>query len=281
MEEAVEELVEATLMKKLDSNKYKTDFIIYDAEAQRAQENAHLKIKDEAFELIKEIITIVEKDGKKELLGGTQTFEDLKWLYLLDLADGIYCHVEPAEKEKRGEPFSGYTKRPHGGRWDIAGYEEFTSCEDNTFIGYDGHGDYEGTSIRSYNFNQHNWGQRPTNYGLNTELTRVASQILDGTADENKDKKIIDELINLGAFEVRDGKYICKMAVVKKYETLLSQSVDEDILKNKIMPLYDKLDSLRGNLFIRNYVFSTAVKAGYLKIPGDFGKSMAGISIWK
>ncbi|MCL1858951.1 MAG: sigma-70 family RNA polymerase sigma factor [Oscillospiraceae bacterium] len=289
MEEAVEELLDATLLKKLESgkNKYQTDFRIFNAEEQREEENRHLKIKDEYFELVKEIISVVEKEGNKDLLGGTQTFEELKWLYLLDLTDGIYCHVErkiPVEKVKPVEsftPFTGYTQRPYGGQWDICGYEEFTKCEYATFIGYDGCGSYENNSVRSYNFDQHDWGERPTNSGLNDEMTRVTSQILDGTVDENKDKKIINQLLDFGVFEIKDGKYICKMAIVERFETLLSQSVNEDIYKNKILPLCDKLDKLRANMFIRPYVFSTALKAGYITIPEDFSRSMIGISLWR
>jgi len=274
-------------MKKLDKEKYQTDFRIYNAEEQREQENAHLKVKDEYFELTKEIIEIVRKEGNKDLLGGTQTFEELKWLYLLDLTDGIYCHVEkkiPVEKIKPKEsftPLSGYTQRPYGGHWDICGYEEFTPCEYYTFIGYDGSGGYEGISIPAYNFQQYDWGKRPTNYGLNDELTRVTSLLLDGIADDKKDRETINRLHEIGAFETINGEYVCKMAIAERYETLLSQSVSEDVYKNKILPICEKLDKLRENKWMRPYVFSTALKAGYLTIPEDFGRSMVGICVWR
>ena len=285
MEEAVDELVEATLMIKLDNNKYKTDFPIIDANTQRDIENAHLKIKDEYFEIEKEIITIIEKEGNKDLLGGTQTFEELKWLYLLDLADGIYCHVSRVNPNPTQPISSIYTKRPYGGEWDITGYEEFKHCEYATFIGFDGQGEYENTFIASYNFEQHSWGQRPTNSGLNFELMRVTSQILDGTVDEEKDKELLNQLLELGAFELKDGKYICKMAIRNKHKNLLIQSVSEEIYNNKIMPLYEKLKKLESStgvgMWMRPYIFSTAVKAGYIKIPEDFSKSMVGICVYR
>ena len=286
MEEAVEELVDATLLKKLDKNKYQTDFRIYNAEDQREEENRHLKVKDEYFELSKEIISIVEKEGNNGLLGGTQTFEELKWLYLLDLSDGIYCHVErkiPVERVKPAEsftPISGYTKRPYGGYWDICGYEEFTHCEYNTFVGYNGNGDKNNIIICAYDFHCYDWGQRDTNWSFTPERTKTIEKLLDCKIDE-ADKNAVEDIINLGAFEIKDGKYICKMAIAKRYETLLSQSVSEDAYKNKILPICEKLDKLRAGLWVRPYVFSTAIKTGYLKIPEDFGRSMVGICVWR
>jgi len=285
MEEAVEELVEATLIKKLDNNKYKTDFEIINAETQRDTENAHLRIKDEYFEIAKEIISIVEQEGNKDLLGGTQTFEELKWLYLLDLADGIYCHVPqvPQNNEKPATMGDRYTKRPYGGYWDITGYEEFTSCEESTFIGYNGNGN-DNDMICAYDFHQYSWGQRTTNWSFNYEQTKIAVKILDGgTLDEEKDKAVINQLLELGAFDLKDGKYICKMAIAKRDKDLFSQSVSEDVFKNKIMPLYEKLKKLESSagvgMWMRPYIFSAALKAGYIKIPEDFSRSMVGICV--
>ena len=114
MEEAVDELVNAELLKKLvnGKEKYETNFIIFSAETQRDIENAHLKIKDEYFTLAKEILDVIEKDGKKDLLGGTQTFEELKWQYLLTMADNVNWAVEAVKFPNHG----GYSKRPNDGQ---------------------------------------------------------------------------------------------------------------------------------------------------------------------
>ena len=285
MEEAVNELVNATLMKK-SGNKYETDFEIINADMQRKTEDVHLKIKDEYFQISKDILSIVEKEGNKHLLGGTQTFEELKWIYLLDLSDGINCHVERSRPvDESGNIFSGYTKRPHGGEWDITGYEDFKSCEYNVFIGYNGSDSASSKiSVCAYDFHQYSWGHRSTNWSFRPEQVKVIEKILDGKIDE-ADKKVIQELIELGAFELKDGKYICKMAIAKKDEDLFRQSLSEDVYKNKFMPLYEKLKNLEKsvdkNIWMRPYVFSTALKAGYLTIPENFNRSMIGICVKK
>ena len=112
----------------------------------------------------------------------------------------------------------------------------------------------------------------------------MIEKILDGKIDD-ADFKVVQELIELGAFELKDGKYICKMAIAKKDEDLFSQSLNEDVYKNKFMPLYEKLKNLEKsagkNMWMRPYVFSTALKAGYLTIPENFSRSMIGICVKK
>ena len=285
MEEAVDELIKATLMKK-SGNKYETDFNIINADEQRETENAHLKIKDEYFQISKDILEIIEKEGNKNLLGGTQTFEELKWIYLLDLADGINCHVErPRPADESVNVYSGYTKRPHGGEWDITGYEDFKSCEDNVFIGYNGSGSTSSKiNVCAYDFHQYSWGQRSTNWSFRPEHIKIIEKILDNQFDED-DKKVVQEVMELGAFELIDGKYICKMAIAKRNEDLFSQNLNENVYKNKFMPLYDKLKTLEKsagkNIWMRPYVFSSALRAGYLTIPENFNRSMIGICVKK
>ena len=109
--------------------------------------------------------------------------------------------------------------------------------------------------------------------------------------------------------EYKDGKYICKMAIAKKGIDLLSQSVSEEVFKNKIKPIYDKIVNLHSKMYdeiievikkvtperlqtkfqfvvdvvagMRSYLLVTAIKAGYLTIPEDFSKSMVGIAVYR
>jgi len=306
MEEAVDELVNAELLKELSNGKekYETNFIILNAETQRDIENANLKIKDEYFTLAKEILDIIEKDGKKDLLGGTQTFEELKWLYLLNLTDVITSEVNAMKFPNNSWD---YSKRLNNGTWDLLGFEEYTKGEYNGFIGNNGNSyDFKKIEVRAYDFQCYNWGERKTNYSFNPEQVKVIEKILDGKIGE-ADKNIVEELINLGAFEVKDGKYICKIAVCQGKD-ILKQSVSEDVYKNKITPVLDKLISLNSKMFdeiigivkkaiperlqdktwfaletenTRTYIFNTAIKAGYITIPKDFNKSMVGIAVYK
>jgi len=75
------------------------------------------------------------------------------------------------------------------------------------------------------------------------------------------------------------------MAIRKKYENLLIQSVSEEVYNNKIMPLYEKLKSLESStgvgMWMRPYIFSAALKAGYITIPEDFSRSMVGICVYR
>ena len=308
MEEAVAELADAELLKKSDKNKkdkYETNFMIFSADIQRDIENIYLNVKDEYFTLAKDILNIVEKDGEKNLLGGTQTFEELKWLYLLKvLTDEINWEVIGAKFPDSGT----YTKRPYNGQWDLMGYEDYVKDGHNGFIGNNGGSyDFNKISIWSFDFHSFSWGKRPTNWSFNSGQVKTAEQILDGKTDE-ADKKIIEELVNLGAFEVKDGKYICKMAICKGDKDLLRQSVSENIYNNKIKPLYDKIVNLHSKLYddmieivkkaiperfhdklwfaletvnMRSFLIVTAINDGYITIPKDFSKSMVGIVVYK
>ena len=160
MEEAVESLVNAELLKKLDGGKYETDFMILNADAQKEMENAKLKIKDEYFAILKKQIDTLfdktKKDGKK-LYGGYQSFDELKWWYILRIVDIVNLTVD---EEKYPAKNSGYTKRPHGGAWDIMGMEEFTGCPESFFIGLNGSGeDFGGANLNIYDFRS-DWGKR-------------------------------------------------------------------------------------------------------------------------
>ncbi|MCL2774865.1 MAG: sigma-70 family RNA polymerase sigma factor [Oscillospiraceae bacterium] len=309
MEEAVDELVNAELLKKLGGNKYETDFMILSAENQRDIENAHLKIKDEYFNLAKEILDIIKKEGKKDLLGGIQTFEELKWLYLLQLPNDVNRAVSDIKLTDKTR----WSNRPYNGQWELMGLEEYTKCEYNGVVGWNGGSNYTNDEneiwIWLYDFTNFNWDRHDANWVFQYENVRVASQILDGTVDKEKDIGIINRLIELGVFEIKDGNYICKMAIAKKDKELLSQSVNEDIYKNKIKPLYDKLVNLHSQMYdevvgivkkviperlqnkiafvvdvitsMRSYLLVTAIKAGYIIIPEDFSKSMVGIAVYR
>lgn len=306
MEEEVDILVNAELLIKLDNGKYETDFMILNAEAQRQIENIHLKSIDEQFVTLKQLINITfeeaEKDGRK-LLGGNQTNDELKWLYLLCMVDDL-GEFAYKKKYKDDKPHS-YTKRPHDGYWDLVGYEEFAKCADNFMIGMNG-SPYDDETFWVYAFHNKEWGQRYHWYN-DKEKTRIITEILNGKFDEARDKKIIDFLLDNGVFEKKDGKYIPKFAVITKKIDLISQSVSEEA-KAKTTPIYEKLQALNLKLFdeidaiikknipkrledklwfyaetymnFRGFIISAALKDGYIKIPENFSKSMVGAALY-
>lgn len=308
MEEEVDTLVAAEMLKKLDGGKYETDFMILNAEAQREIENAHLRTISESFMLQKQLINIIfeeaEKDGRK-LLGGYQTFEDLKWLYLLRIIDNLGSAAY-GEKYSALRPKS-YTERPHGGYWELLGYEEFAKNPENFFVSKNG-SEYGGVSFDIYDFSFKDLEQRWLKYVWEQKTLQVISDMFKGKADEEKDRETIDFLVNNGAFELKGGKYIPKFAVLDGKQSVVTQSVSEDVYKSKIEPVYNKLKDLHIKLFdeidavikkniparledklwfyaetymsLRGYIISAALKDGYIKIPEDFGKSMVGAALY-
>jgi len=120
MEEEVRLLTEGTLLKEVSKGKYETDFIIVD-------KDMRLDIFQEMVERNKQVspllldlldrlspsLNLFLSYGKKMVL------EDAYWTLIPLLVNFLADEV----KAPRAIP-SQYTDRPHGGKWDIAGYED-------------------------------------------------------------------------------------------------------------------------------------------------------------
>jgi len=118
MEEEARLLAEGSLLREVAKGRYETDFIILDRETQIAA-NRRLEELGETFTpLLVELIDAAMADVRR-MVG--QRFERgfLLWTLIPMAVDMIARDTHRAN----GVPAS-YTSRPHGGRWDIVGYEK-------------------------------------------------------------------------------------------------------------------------------------------------------------
>ena len=313
MEEEVEILVDHELLTKLDNGKYETAFPIISAEAQRQIEYAHLKVKDEYYPLLREVVdNLLAAQDNKKLFGGYQSTEELKWLYMILAENYIRHHMGSVKakyeftKEELADYENSlkrhYPKRKHG-HWDMTGLEEFKRHEERFSVGHNGASvEREGYDISNapatfclYHLHQFVGEQDRQRY-YNNKQVGVLWDMYNGKADEAKDRETIDLLLANGVFETKGGEYIPKFIVTEKYP--LELPMDTDIDKQ----LYDKIENLRSKLLeemeaviakdipkrlhhnalfynhieLLSFAMFAAVKDGYLKIPEDFSKSMIG-----
>ncbi len=143
MEEELESLVEATLMKK-NGNKYETNFFIVSAEA---QEKIFAHLRGITPELTKAVIDALEFEvvWKNESCPGWhegyQRYEDMKWALLMSETDTIsFYTLKPFYQNEEDVPEIGswgHTIRPNGGEWDILGMEIYHG-EMPAFVGLHG-----------------------------------------------------------------------------------------------------------------------------------------------
>jgi hypothetical protein len=286
MEEETEILVKAEVLKKLDNGKYETDFMILNAEAQREMENAHLKIKDEYFGLVKRLWEAeIKNKGAENTGGGYQTAEELKWLFILKTIDKLNGGIL---KDKY--PAKGYIQR-ESGQWEIIAYEEYAQCPESFFIGHNG-GIYGNAAFGIYVFTP-DWAKGRGSYG--NEQTRVIVNMLNGSADKEDDKQTVETLLDNGVFEEKDGRYIPKFAVnpefvypdsalydkLKALHVKLFEEVENTVNKNIPERLREKMWFYAENYTqLRSYIISAAIKDGYIKIPEDFNKSMVAAALY-
>ncbi len=141
MEDELRQLTNATLL-SLRGRKYETNFFIFSA---RQQEKIFAHLRELAGELTAAVTEALEYKVKcLEENGcrwheGYQPYEDMKWAMLMREADAVDEDARKQiikekeggidyDKRKSNGPEigkHGFTKRPNGGEWDIAGFEEY------------------------------------------------------------------------------------------------------------------------------------------------------------
>lgn len=149
MEEELNDLVDATLMKK-NSNKYETNFFIVSSAAQK---NIVAHLQGIASELTKAIIDALEYEVSwknkncPDWHEGYQSYEDMKWALLMCQTDvinfdtldtfHINCKTGSETSSETGVGTWGHSIRPNGGEWDVLGMEIFKE-EHPAFVGLHG-----------------------------------------------------------------------------------------------------------------------------------------------
>ena len=144
MEDELERLTEATLLKKT-GGKYETSFFILSAQA---QDRIYGRLRELAPELTDAVIEAVEyrvrclEENKIRWHEGYQAYEDMKWVLLMEETDLIASAVWMKHgRAENGEILAdGCTKRPNFGEWDIVGYENYDNREGKapSFVGEHG-----------------------------------------------------------------------------------------------------------------------------------------------
>lgn len=152
MEEEVDRLVSATLLRKID-NKYVTDFYIADKEsqlnmymAQRCNSKERSKIVDEIAD---DTISAIRRLG---IVRNDMTDMDIKWWLVIHIVD--YC-ISQMKKYNIEWP----EKRSNGETWGFIGYENIELPE-HCFMGHNGSGN-ENAMFWSYKISGYDmWDRR-------------------------------------------------------------------------------------------------------------------------
>ena len=317
MEEEVDILAGNELLRKLDDGRYETDFPILSADAQTQIEYAHLKYKYEYYSLLRKVMDSFFDKSRRNgevLLGGYQTFEELKWMYMMLIGGRILYNIGLALKEKKGLNIPDkqlFTERSDGTLWDFGGKENFEKHEENVFVSHNGASvDRDGYDISNAQatFCLHHVHEfmksKKRHFYYDNEQVDVIWDLYNGRENED-DRETIDFLVENGVFELKDGKYIPKFAVTNNYPII---PIDEDIveftgidkslydeIETLYMKLYAEIESIINNdipkkfqdklifertkifdINLHSYAIFAAIEDGYLQIPEDFSKSMIG-----
>ena len=145
MEEELQGLVDATLMKK-NGNRYETNFFILSADARG---KINVRLREITPELTRAVIAATEyeirwkNENCPQWHEGYQPLEDMKWALLMGQTDAIQSETLHAFHRTRGElPKAnlgkwGHTLRPNEGEWDLLGMEKYHG-EEPAFVGLHG-----------------------------------------------------------------------------------------------------------------------------------------------
>jgi len=295
MEDELEKLVDATLMRK-NGNKYETAFFIVSAAAQ-AKIDANLRtmtsaVTEKVIELNEYQAECYEKNGTT-WHEGYQPYDDVKWAMLMISADNLgngTCHDSPKDDVKPNSR----PARPNSGNWDITGFEEY-SGEKPSFVGFHVNNYDEGKfSFNHFKFNYKGISDKtPAFLSYQDELGLVAAAKGDTSGINDA---ILDKLTEFGYLKKAKGKFIpaCRVTFKDKTGELTAEQAakyDEiyreacAILKDHYIFCRDtinceipgflkndrySIDTAYGSTFeIRGAILEEALRTGYITYPGD------------
>lgn len=133
MEDELEKLVAATLLRK-KGDRYEKNIFIVSAEA---QESIYSNLRKVAPEFTKAVIRLLEFEAKCDAENGAywnmgfQAYEDTKWAMLMKMVDRVnFGILREYKKQIKELPQSdigrwGHTIRPNNGEWDLLGLEDY------------------------------------------------------------------------------------------------------------------------------------------------------------
>lgn len=233
MEDAARHLTEQTLLVK-NGDKYETSFPIISREAQQKIHFYYESIMPQLIALITEdidrLMAQYEESGHC-YYGEYQSYEEAKWMLLMDFYKGLYSLCNNSPKEKLGN-----TPRQNGGVWDVVGFEKCDFCPDS--VGF--HCQYDG-------FVHYRFGycgiQNRTPANLTKDEAHELRLIVEGK--KAKIESIREKLIKYGYAYKKEDKYIPNVGVIK-------QSTCQAFLKfckrKKFSPEFVEHSNVRGKL---------------------------------
>jgi hypothetical protein len=205
MEEEVKLLTDGTLLKKVDNDRYKTDFIIVDKTMQLDIFHKLVEVSEQFCPMLIELLDrISEKIRKVDFIGSQMEAEELYWTLIPMTVDGLSGKTNRLKQVPQG-----YTNRPHQGKWDIVGYEE-CKLPFNVFVGHNGNGN-EKEIMWAYKIRMKNLWDRAG------ELSSYEASIL---ADAIRFSKSLDAL---GHIEKEVIRSLMEKGFVKKAGTKLTR----------------------------------------------------------
>ena len=312
MEEELNGLVEATLMKKND-NKYETNFFIVSAEA---QEKIYAHLRGIAPELTKAVIEALEfevcwkNDNCPDWHECYQPYEDMKWALLMNEADAIFSYTlkpfnKKAEDFKNIGPW-GHTIRPNNGEWDLLGAEAHSGDEPD-FVGLSGcvsnpnEKDLPEIMFRQFRFKYCDLEKKTPpvlSYAdgeamvsvANGESNKVNEAILKRLSSYGYIKKINDKYVPAILVMYRDKNKSMPKNIREQFEKLRYKARDiamrhylfcrEQIYKEIPEFLKDdefQIDHACANIFaLRGAVLEEAISEGYLSYDEKDNKRILG-----
>ncbi|GHU37196.1 hypothetical protein FACS1894105_08870 [Clostridia bacterium] len=275
MEEACDILVNAELMKRV-GGKYETDFAILSRNLQEFNDKALAGVTGEIFSGVKKVIEIIAGEAQKSgvtPLGNVQTIDELKWLYLLNLAD--YLNVEA--HKYLNLPNKEDPERPFGGKWSITGYEDYTNSVGGRMVGQHGYtvNNNTGVFVQAYVFN--GYPNMPREWAFNRTMNNTGF-----TFPEEMVAKFAVKKPNTGIFaqSVNDGVYASEIKPV--FDNLVAsftktcESIAVEAKKEVPKQFADRLGDYVNTWELRAYLLNAALADGYLKVPENFIASAVG-----
>ena len=204
MEDTVKYLTAQTLLVR-KADKYETSFPIISREAQQKIHFYYEGIIPQLVALITENIDRAMAQYEESGLcyyGPYQSYDEAKWMLLLDFYKSLYSFCGNSPKVKLGN-----TPRPNSGAWDVVGFEKCDFCPE--VVGF--HCQYDG-------FVHYRFGYRGIQNRTPATLSQAEAHELRLMAENKRaeNNSIREKLVKYGYAYKKENKYIPNVAVVSK-----------------------------------------------------------------
>ena len=233
MEDTVKHLTAQTLLVK-SGDKYETNFPIISREAQQKIHFYYEGILPQLIALITEDIDRLMAQYEEAGLcyyGEYQSYEEAKWMLLMDFYKSLYSLCANSPKDKLGN-----TPRQNRGIWDVVGFEKCDFCPD--LVGF--HCQYDG-------FVHYRFGycgiQNRTPANLTKDEAHELRLMVEGK--KSKNESIREKLIKYGYAYKKEGKFIPNVGVIKQSTC---QAFLKFCKKKKFSPEFVEHSNVRGTL---------------------------------